>query len=191
MSLTTDPVLDLVTLALVAGTVFLAVYTAKLHGATVDLAKDTVAASDLADRHHQETLSPMCVVVDGRCTLVGTSTGKPADRKLHLSFAVENQGAGPAVRVIAEVAPEDALERPAGDPFSENVGPLKPGAKSKSYSPFRAAFPAANGYKIKLTFENVFGSVGVTEWRITYQSPTEPGLPKLVDVQLPASQKRI
>ena len=78
LSLTSDPFLDIVTLLLVGGTVALAIYTAKLHAATVSLAEDTVDATKVSDRHHQESLSPICVLKDVGCYLVRAAPGTDA-----------------------------------------------------------------------------------------------------------------
>jgi hypothetical protein len=63
-NLTPDAVLDVLTGLLFLATLGLAVYTGLLRKATVDLAGDTVEGTELSDQHHQEGLSPVCIIKD-------------------------------------------------------------------------------------------------------------------------------
>jgi hypothetical protein len=93
----------LIQVALVLATAGLAVFTAFLFASTREVARttgevaaDTLAAADLADRHHQETMRPALVV-----TVAWLAAGTPGRATLHLEG--QNIGLGPAFNVVANV----------------------------------------------------------------------------------------
>lgn len=158
MAFSTDPVLDTVTLLLVCGTVALAIYTGKLHAATVALAGDTVEATRLADRHHQESLSPLCVIKS--VTWEGDQRGQ------QVSFQIHNQGNGPAVEVKCTVTPRmESFER-SQDALAIKVDSLQAGEETRSrmVSPFFGhTFEMA---VVLLESKNQFGEWGRTRWTV-------------------------
>lgn len=94
-------------LALVTGGLFLATWnlageTAKMAKETAELARDTVQGTKLADRHHQENLSPVCVISDVRCGR-GGPYGDDANL-FGVIFKVQNMGSGPALLVNVEIS---------------------------------------------------------------------------------------
>ena len=189
MTLTTDPLLDVVTLLLVGGTVALAIYTAKLHGATVQLAKDTVEANTLADLHHQESLTPVCVIRDVRCAMVPQQPGQATDF-FTLTFVVENQGNGPALQLRVAVTPVNAVRDPTGKPELSEPGPLKPGEISPpQFGPYQRSTQEADGFVVKVTYETIFDTAG--EWHITYTSASTRSTTKIISFVTPKPKDRL
>jgi hypothetical protein len=183
MSLTTDPWLDLVTALLLVATVWLAIFTGRLNAATVGLAKDTVDASKLADRHHQESLLPIVQWL-GRANIFPPSGGS-----IELTFEgdLENVGPGPALNVVAELRIHTFLyDKATGNEF--HLPTLAPGG-SIPYKFSRALvggntagapFNRPLSFEVTLTYENVFGKVcrtiqknpgGDNQTQTTYEAP--------------------
>ncbi len=176
--------LALVTTVLVAGTVALAIYTARLHAATVALAGDTVAATKLSDRHHQESLAPVCVLSEVEYSLQPPRFGKIL---IKIAFRVENQGGGPAVAVSVRIAPKSSAPSPHASSLSQALLPLKAGANSHVITPHLYEFGEADeGFDVTIEFESVFGTKGRSEWHLS-QSATSA----LRELQLPLPQDRV
>jgi hypothetical protein len=182
VTFTTDPFLDSVTLVLVIATVSLAYFTARLHGATVELAKDQVKATRVSDRHHQEMLSPICVIrnvsvkpvpISGTSTFVG------------VEFTVCNQGNGPAMHINATVTPVGKGLIPIGTAMTTSPDSLK--ASEESSLLRLGAFPPReiNMFLVHLEFRNQFGAWGVSEWNVY------DGGYGLVKQELPAPADRV
>jgi hypothetical protein len=78
------------------------VATAVMAWKTSELAKDTVDASDLADRHHQEALMPhvyVSAVMRSRMREYNEPTGKVRDWFVSLEGELVNVGMGPALDI--------------------------------------------------------------------------------------------
>ncbi len=158
ITLTTDPYLDTVTFVLMIATGVLAYKTWQLHSATVALAKDTVEATTVADRHHQESLSPLCVI---------RSVDWQSDQRgQRVAFKVHNQGNGPAVQIKCTVTPRmEGFER-SEDALTIRMDSLQAGEQTlqphlSSY--FGQAFEMA---VIRLEYMNQFGEWGRSWWTV-------------------------
>jgi len=190
-SLTTDPLLDLVTLLLVGGTVALAIYTAKLHAATVSLAEDTVKATKVSDRHHQESLSPICVLKEVECVLVlARHEATTEERSVVLTFAVENLGYGPALELTVSITPVNAVVQPTGKTEVHELGSLKPGNSTPPFGPILENVLVADGYLVKLKYDTIFGAIGTSAWHVTYGSASRAQSTTKLSFGLPPPQQR-
>lgn len=133
----------------------------------VALVTKELAASDEADRkqaeeHHQRALSPFCVIREATSRVEGDAP--------QIIFKVQNIGAGSAVRVNVQMVPvKEGLER-AGIGVSHFMGPLLPSEISYEIKNGFSGWGGRNpfgAFVVRLEFENMFGSWGVTEWTVS------------------------
>lgn len=160
-TLTTDPFLDLVTFLLVGGTVALAVYTGRLHGATVGLAKDTVQGTEVADRHHQETLSPICVIA--------AVQSQESGGRLKVRVLVSNVGSGPALDVSVSLVATDGSVIDSEE-YGAGWAPMPPASQSDWLDLGEFSEPA-DDLRVRVSFSNQFGGEGFAEFVIDTSSP--------------------
>ena len=122
--------------------------TAALARETADLARETVAASALADRHHQETLTPLVVLED---VYVDSPSGA-----LRVQGIMRNVGPGIATDVRIWIG--DVGEK-------IQLGPLA----SSQAKPINCSVPVGNDVpqkmpiKLAVLYDNLFKSEGKTE----------------------------
>lgn len=178
ITFTTDPYLDAVTFVLMIATGVLAYKTWQLHSATVALAKDTVEATTLADRHHQESLSPLCVIRD--------VAWQSDERGQRIILKIHNQGNGPAVQVKCTVTPRmEAFER-SQDALTIRTDSLQAGEQTPLSRPspyFGQTFEMA---VVHLEYMNQFGEWGRSRWTV-FQNQEY----RLDALDLPAPKNRI
>jgi hypothetical protein len=177
---TTDPFLDGITLLLFLATLALATFTALLHRATVEVAKDTVAATKVGDRHHQESLSPVCVL---REVFFDTN-----DYTVRARLKVQNVGAGPAIRINANIQCLGTERRHIGIGEVHTCDSLKSGDTTPDF--IRSMEQPARGqdavmFEIRLEYQNVFGAWGISTYNI-YN-----GGYGLLTMELPKPQQRV
>lgn len=161
MTLTTDPYLDAVTLFLVVATGILAYKTWQLHAATVALAIDTVNATKMSDTHHQETLSPICVIGATRAAY----DGQHAD----LQVLVRNVGSGPGLDIALSAAPVSGATVYSSEEKCLSCTPLSQNSESGwlDFGRFKAP---GHTVQLRVTFKNAFGQQGFSDWRVSVPS---------------------
>ncbi len=149
--------------ALVTGT--LAFFTYRLAKVTSALAEDTVVASRLADRHHQEALQPL-VRVEGELTIrhiVGPS-GEPNEYLIVLDGEVVNVGGGPATSINILVKPDSYVERSfylgmLGANSTRILRGVQWRVSRTQHHPNMALWP----FHLQVRYQSIFGSEGTTE----------------------------
>jgi hypothetical protein len=183
----TDTVLDVITGLLFLATLGLAVYTAKLRKATVDLAGDTIQGNKLSDRHHQESLSPVCLLKDANCSNSG-------DGRYFLAFSVQNAGSGPALLVNVHVTPVGPGLQQSGMARGELPYTLAAGETKKhemaglTFSKVPSQSPDAyKSFLVKVEFLSMFNSWGTGKWTVLEGQ----GVRFVVSYDLPAPQERV
>jgi hypothetical protein len=181
----TDPILDSITGVLCLATIALAGYTAKLRKATVDLALETLTGTRLTDQHHQESLSPICVLKAVKCGLSGIPIPQPGSDRMDLTFVIENVGNGPAFQVNAKIEAVTAKLQPSGLALTHPAGPLKAGSDTLAIGPVSESINTATGFVVRLEYLSVFGTEGFSEWHVSHV-----GECKLVKQELPAPKER-
>lgn len=183
--MTTDPVLDTFSGLLFLATLTLAWYTARLHAATVSLAKDTVEATKVSDRHHQESLSPVCVIRDVQCNKTGAMG---AAMGAATKFKIQNVGFGPAISVRATVTPVGPGLTTSGIVCAFTCDALKAGEMSPDMGPQTIATTSAAVimFVVRVEYQSIFNSWGVSEWNVN-----EGGSYGVLRMELPAPQQRI
>ncbi len=161
-----DVVIEFCTGGLLIATFALAVYTAQLRRATLDLARDTVQGTKVADRHHQESLTPIVVIRDVRCG-AGLSGGNP--QQVGVGFRVHNQGSGPAVAVNAKVCAVGPGLKLRGIARTEYLDPLQAG-EIRENEIYYGGFPIPQddwvAFIVRLEFLSMFGTWGICEWNV-------------------------
>jgi hypothetical protein len=164
-----DRVVDNFTIGLFVGSILLFIATSvlawktwQLHDATKELAKDTVEGSKLADQHHQESLSPVCVIEKAECVKTSSPGG---ETRYGINLIVRNIGAGPALTVIATAIAMEGLEEVGAlvlDGMAYSLGPGKKRAHSFDSFPIRenAAF------KVTVAAQNMFRGQTLGVWLV-------------------------
>jgi hypothetical protein len=96
----------LLLVVIAVATLGLAIGTFILAKATKEVAKDTVAAARLADRHHKESNVPIVSLSQGAFWIENMPEHANTKSLLSFKYWVTNSGNGPAlnVQIIAEVA---------------------------------------------------------------------------------------
>jgi len=109
--------------------------------------------------HHQQLLSPFCVLRD--------ATSKVEGNVPRIALKVQNIGSGPAVHVNLRITPAKAGLIHSGIGMVQYIGPMLTGETTPEI---------ANGFEgwggreptgiflVTLEFENIFGAWGVSEW---------------------------
>jgi hypothetical protein len=150
-------------------TAFLAWYTYKLRQATVQLASDSVEGNKLADRHHQESLMPICVIRDVEIEPEPQYSGP---NTAMLAFRIHNQGLGPAVALNVAVSAVGEGLKLRGVRRATSLDSLQAGEVRESPMKF-GEFPIEPdgivAFIVRLGFLSMFGSWGVCEWHV-YQA---------------------
>ena len=158
-----DGFVDFFTGGLLVATVALAVYTAQLRKATVDLAGDTIQGTKLSDRHHQESLSPVCVVRDVKCGSGESYNSDPG--RLGVVFKVHNMGSGPALLVNVTVTPVKAGLVPNGLAVGSIAYSLAAGETQDHR--FGNFAPRENAmFVIEVQCLSIFNTWGVGKWNV-------------------------
>ena len=169
-SLNLSTTVELGSILLVVVTAILAWYTAMLRKATVELAKDTISATKLTDRHHQESLSPLCVVRDAKCGAGSSFKNEPTLEGWcgKVEFKIQNQGVGPAVRVKAIVKPVGGALLESDAPKTYNGDALKAGELGDRVIERQVELRRMTSvdFSVRLEFENLFGSWGAMEYLV-------------------------
>ena len=143
-------------------TLALAFLSRRLADATKRLASSGDAERMQQETHHQQSLSPFCVVRDARSWVESGDA-------LYISLKVQNIGSGPAVHVNLNLQPAKEGLKPAGVGLSQYVGAMLPGETTPE---IRHGFSGWGGreptehFVVRLEFENVFGAWGITEWHV-------------------------
>ena len=138
----------------------LASSTSKLSRATFDLAKETVDATKLADRHHQETRSPL-LYLQANFAFSRRSDVDGVRNIGELSGSIVNLGGGPAQNVRVEITPGSFKSKSF---YIGMVGPHAPQDITRSMdfgqavNPVEAHWP----FEVRVTYESVFGAEGLT-----------------------------
>jgi len=153
-AITTDPFLDLVTVFLVVATSILAFKTWQLHAATVDLATDTVKATAVSDRHHQETLSPICVVSSIQSGQTGVNS--------YLKVVVANVGSGAALDISVAAVPVLGDVVYTSNERKVDCAPLPPGSVS-TLQVLGDFPPPSDSLRVRISFRNQFDAEGFSE----------------------------
>ncbi len=135
---------------------------------TAELAKDTVNAALLADRHHQEQLSPV-VVLEGLSVTYLSTPSTQAAPTFRVGELLSNLGSGPALRVTIDVQTDSAhaiFEAGFLMAGEKRPGPFILPCETGSTRADGSQSPA---FTVKIWARNFFGSICETihEWDAT------------------------
>lgn len=194
--------------ALLAATIALAVYTARLFASTREMAektaalvKSTVDANALADRHHQESITPIVALnacLTAEYGALDPPTQKPA-WKFFLRGTVANTGLGPALNIRVEIDASDCVPQVfrmkslAANSSEPIVG--ERGGAGAAYVWYRVPFNENEDrrarcvpYTSRVYYENLFQTPGKTVQET--HSGDELDL-RLVEQLIPGARNRV
>lgn len=154
-------------LALATGGLFVATY--RVATRTAELAKDTVAATRVADKHHQESLTP---VVEWVClaqakpqyeeprTAVAAPSGKVEGWDITYTGTIKNVGTGPALNVRAGFL-FHTFRFDKSNGYEKHLPSLGPGQGEGAKFYIRLAGNVVSQtpmpYTVTITYDNIFG----------------------------------